>query len=145
MLALSASRPWDWVILHTPFKDVENRRWPTRYRGRICIHRAKSKDIAGFRWMMAHRHELGLGDLVGTKFAELSRVLADDCPGGLVGEVDIVDCVTHSDSPWFSGPYGFVLANPEAYDEPIPCPGALKLFTVPETNGLIGKAGSPRT
>ena len=40
--------------------------------------------------------------------------------GALVGEVDIIDCVSQRDSPWFIGPYGFLLANPLAYSQPIP-------------------------
>jgi hypothetical protein len=31
--------------------------------------------------------------------------------GGIVGSVEIVDCVDRSRSFWFSGPYGFVLKN----------------------------------
>lgn len=31
--------------------------------------------------------------------------------GGIVGEATLVDCVTVSDSPWFFGPYGFVLED----------------------------------
>jgi hypothetical protein len=33
--------------------------------------------------------------------------------GGIVGEVELVDCVIRSDSPWFFGEYGFVLQNPK--------------------------------
>ena len=50
--------------------------------------------------------------------------------GAIIGEVDIVDCVTQSDSPWFEGPYGLVLANPTLYDQPIPYKGRLGLFEV---------------
>ena len=31
--------------------------------------------------------------------------------GGIVGSVEIVDCVTACQSYWFSGDYGFVLRN----------------------------------
>ena len=31
--------------------------------------------------------------------------------GGIVGQVGIADCVSHSDSPWYMGAVGFVLAN----------------------------------
>ena len=48
--------------------------------------------------------------------------------GALIGEVDIVDCVTRSESPWFVGRYGFVLKNPVLYDKPVPCRGALGFF-----------------
>jgi hypothetical protein len=47
-----------------------------------------------------------------------------------VGSVEIVDCVTVSDSPWFDGRYGFVLRNPE----PLPfrpMRGALGFFRAP--------------
>ncbi len=33
--------------------------------------------------------------------------------GGIIGSVDIVDCVRHSSSPWFAGPIGFVLRDPQ--------------------------------
>jgi hypothetical protein len=48
--------------------------------------------------------------------------------GAIIGEVDIIDCVTESKSPWFVGPYGFTLANPVLYDKPIPCRGMLGFF-----------------
>jgi len=48
--------------------------------------------------------------------------------GAIIGEVDITGCVEHSDSIWFVGPYGFTLANPVLYDEPIPCKGKLGFF-----------------
>ena len=57
---------------------------------------------------------------------------ADDLPrGGIVGQAEIVDLVQSSSSPWFSGPYGFVLAN--ARRLPFrPMPGQLGIFEVPE-------------
>ncbi len=47
--------------------------------------------------------------------------------GAIVGVVDIVDCVTRSASPWFFGPYGFVLANARLID-PIPVKGKQGFF-----------------
>ena len=47
--------------------------------------------------------------------------------GGIVGSVEIVDCVTESDSKWFSGKYGFVLRNPEVLPF-TPCQGKLGIF-----------------
>lgn len=32
--------------------------------------------------------------------------------GGIVGSIEIVDCVVKSNSRWFFGRYGFVLRNP---------------------------------
>jgi hypothetical protein len=56
--------------------------------------------------------------------------------GGIVGQVNVVDCVTKSNSLWFGGPFGFVLANPK----PLPfraCKGQLGLFEV-EAKGVKG-------
>jgi hypothetical protein len=52
--------------------------------------------------------------------------------GGIVGSADLVDCVTESDSPWFFGPYGFVLANVRPMPF-LPYKGRLGFFNVDET------------
>jgi hypothetical protein len=51
--------------------------------------------------------------------------------GGIVGEVEIADCVTEHSSPWFTGPYGFVLRNARILPFK-PLPGALRFFDVDE-------------
>jgi hypothetical protein len=56
-------------------------------------------------------------------FYELER-------GGIIGSVEIVDCVDRSDSPWFFGPWGFILRSPEILPFR-PMRGALGLFDVP--------------
>ena len=49
--------------------------------------------------------------------------------GGIVGSVEVTDCVDRSDSPWFFGPFGFVLRDPiRLVFEP--CRGALGFFKV---------------
>ena len=51
--------------------------------------------------------------------------------GGIIGEAEIVDCVDHSASPWFVGPFGFVLRN--ARPLPFrPLKGRLGFFEVSE-------------
>ncbi len=42
-VALSIRQPWAWLIIHA-CKDVENRDWPTRVRGRAA--RARSTALA---------------------------------------------------------------------------------------------------
>lgn len=52
--------------------------------------------------------------------------------GGIVGEVEIVDCVDESESPWFFGKFGFVLRNAK----PLPFrahKGRLGFFDVDES------------
>jgi hypothetical protein len=129
MKALSVRAPWWWFILHGG-KDIENRNWATSFRGTIYLHAsswwkkdevirdiATAIEIAGWfdqrdRWpklreMHAHR-------------------------GCIVGKVDIVGCVEYGPSPWLFGRYGFVLANPVAFERPVPFKGALGFFDVPD-------------
>jgi len=97
MLALSVQQPWPWAIFHAG-KDIENRSWYTKVRGRILIHAGKRIDKDGIEDL----------DDMGVVCPAKLRV------GGIVGSVEIVDCVTESDSKWFFGRYGFVLRDPKA-------------------------------
>lgn len=47
--------------------------------------------------------------------------------GGIVGSVEIVDCVEESDSAWFEGRFGFLLRDPRPLPF-LPCKGQLGLF-----------------
>lgn len=124
MKALSVRQPWAWAILHAG-KDIENRTWPTKYRGTIFLH-------TGLQW------DRGVGmddilDIAGGAPEGVTIPLGRDLPrGAIIGRVDIVDCVSASDSPWFCGPFGFVLKNPVAFPSLIPCPGKLGFFDPPE-------------
>jgi hypothetical protein len=116
---LSIRQPWAWAIFHG--KDIENRTWATKYRGGLLIHAAKTFDIEGYKWLVNHR------DL-------LTDVLLDSCSyttGCIIGKVTMTDCIVHSPSSWFFGPYGFVFENPVEFKTPIPFKGALKFFDVP--------------
>lgn len=120
-LALSIRQPWAWLILNAG-KDIENRTWATKVRGRVLIHAAKGMTRAehdnAMNWIVTNpRIPLNFSE---PAFSDLQR-------GGIVGEVDIVDCVTTSSSPWFQGPHGFVLRNPKPLPFE-PCKGRLGFF-----------------
>jgi hypothetical protein len=120
--ALSIRAPWWWFILHGG-KDIENRDWSTNFRGTIYLHVGKwwNTEAVCEDWdSMA-----GIAKPDGTP---LPAGRMNEYCGCIVGTVDIVDCVTDSGSPWFFGKFGFVLANPVAFDKPIPCKGALGFF-----------------
>jgi len=124
MKALSVKQPWAWLIVHG-LKDIENRDWSTKFRGRIYVH-------ASTRWdtTLGHRAALHfLAQKCGESEAQQKWLVIqrDAKPGCIVGEVDIMDCVTSSESLWFVDKYGFVLANPVAYETPIPYKGRLTL------------------
>ena len=135
--ALSIRQPWAWAIV-TIGKDIENRSWPTRFRGRFLIHAAKGctrdeyEDACDFILKAVDSKYRGIGLSV-PGWKRMDR-------GGIIGIAELVDCVTKSDSPWFMGQYGFVLRNVEAVPF-IPCKGALGFFSpnsgthVPERSG----------
>ena len=109
LYVLSIRQPWAWLILNAG-KDVENRSRLTRIRGRILIHASKGMT----------RHEFGDGmdtwQAVRRKSGEQPADLPafDDMPrGGIVGSVEIADCVAHASSPWFFGEFGYVLRDPK--------------------------------
>jgi hypothetical protein len=95
MKALSIQQPWAWAIV-VGGKDIENRDWYTNIRGRILVHCGKQFDFGA----VAFLEEMGL------------HVPSDLPTGGIVGSIEIIDCVNKHDSKWFFGEYGFVLKNP---------------------------------
>src|SRR5262249_36185898 len=74
-----------------PHENIENRSWPTNYRGPVLIHASLKID----------KQPCVDHGLDPTKLET----------GGVVGIAKIVDCVTTHRSRWFEGPYGFVLKN----------------------------------
>ena len=108
------------------FKPVENRGRRTRHRGPILIHAAQKEE--------RHQIEPILGQVAlqtSRRYSEIKDLYARHrAIGSIVGTADIVDCVGSMRSPWFFGPWGFVLANPRWCD-PIPYKGQLSLFEVP--------------
>ena len=123
--AISIRAPWWWLILHGG-KDIENRDWPTRYRGPVLIHASKwfkpdeVQDDFGTAKAIAAQAGVTLPSVT-------LRDLRDGC-GTLVGTAEITDCVEDSTSPWFFGRYGFVLARTQPLIARIPCKGALGFF-----------------
>ena len=124
MKALSLWQPWASLIVHGE-KDVENRTWPTRFRGRLVIHASKTADESDFT-------DPWIADRLSPSAASWIQPmggLANAPRGALVGEVTVIDCVTRSESRWYQqGSYGFVLVDPVAYKHPIPLPGTPRLI-----------------
>lgn len=126
--ALSIRQPWAWAIVHAG-KDIENRDWPTRYRGPIAIHAAKGMTKAEYDDANSF-----IGTVLPTPSNEWLTRWHGVCAapyrldrGGIIGVAEIADCVTDSESPWFFGRYGFVLRNMRPVPF-IPVKGALGLF-----------------
>ena len=61
---------------------------------------------------------------------------SDEPPrGGIVGQVDIIDVVGASSSPWFERPCGLVLANPKLLSFSA-CRGRLGFFEISRSSGV---------
>ena len=116
MKALSIQQPWAWLIVNG-YKDIENRDWPTKGRGRVYIHAGKKIDKDAISWIKQ-------------EFPDIPLPESFDA-GGIVGQARIVDCVTASDSRWFFGRFGFVIrdAQPLPFR---PYKGQLGFFEVVE-------------
>lgn len=123
-LVISVRQPWAWLIIHGG-KDIENRDWFTKVRGRVLIHAAKgmTQDEWSWAWSFAH------GSGAGPKALEMGVTSKNIERGGIIGSVEIVDCVTHSNSRWFQGRYGFVLRDPQPLPF-YPCRGQLGFFRI---------------
>lgn len=113
--ALSVRQPWAWLIV-SGLKDVENRSRRTHYRGPLLIHAGLSLDSyteENIEWLQA-KYQVQIPQKLDT--------------GGIVGIVDVVDCVDNHESQWFNdGNLGWVFTNPRRLKFR-PCRGALGLF-----------------
>lgn len=126
MKALSIRQPWAWLIVHG-FKDIENRTWSTRFRGRVLVHASKGMTQAEYDDAFVTAHYAGMDVEKFPQPVYLDR-------GGIVGAVTITDCISpeHRKSDWHMGSaFGFQL------DAPIPmplieCKGRLGFFDVPD-------------
>jgi len=123
MKALSIRQPWAWLILNAG-KDIENRDWPTRFRGRFLIH--ASKGMTRDEYESADSTLAIIAPTIDLPpFERLER-------GGIVGVAVLYGCVEKSQSPWFFGRYGFEIRD--AMPLPFrPYKGALGFFDVPDT------------
>ena len=128
MLCLSVRQPWAWLIVQG-YKDVENREWRTGVRGPVLIHSGKTMTRADYDACVIFCS--GLLCEIGDPFPLFESLRCQ--LGGIVGETNIRDCVTHHQSQWFCGPYGFVLSDsrPLAFE---PLKGALGFFKVERHN-----------
>ena len=110
--ALSIRQPWAWLIVHG-FKDIENRDWPTNFRGRYYAETCEEL------------LRMGLLPADMPAYEDLPR-------GGFVGWTHVTDCRQHHPSPWKQdGSHGFVLRDSSPIPF-VPWKGRLGFFNVPK-------------
>jgi hypothetical protein len=121
--ALSVRQPWAWAIIHAG-KTIENRQWHTRkaerrFRGPVCIHASQGlgkKEYESAVEFIEERCSLRVPPP-----AELVR-------GAIIGTCDVIGGITRSHNPWWMGPFGLLLDNQQALEQPIRCIGQLGFF-----------------
>jgi len=122
--ALSLKQPWAWAVLHG--KDIENRRWNTKFRGWFWLHAAKSCTTSYYLDALSYIEQVSDLDVPAIRDLEL---------GGIIGKARIVEVLPKTNTPttkWhMPGQYGFVLENIQAVPF-TPCSGALNFWNVSE-------------
>ena len=138
MRALSIRQPWAWLITRPDItdpvarreayrlgliKDVENRTWQTKMRGRFAVQASLSIKRAAY-------------DELADEIAERRGIIVPgfreirELTGGIVGTANLVDCVREYDSTWKEkGQYGFILTQSKPV-EFIPYLGRLSFFDI---------------
>ncbi|QLG96669.1 ASCH domain-containing protein (plasmid) [Pseudomonas yamanorum] len=120
MKTLSIRQPWAWLIVHGG-KDIENRSWLTKYRGRFLVHAGSGMTKKEYAFAAEYAKRLGV---IVPPANELLR-------GGVIGSVELIDCLASHESRWYmSCNKALVLCDPR----PIPffsVPGRLGFFDIP--------------
>lgn len=139
MKTITIKQPWAFLIC-SGVKDIENRTWATKVRGRVLVHASvkpiKFKfDIEG----QATAKEIQI-------YSVLNHCEENNLFGAIIGSVEIVDCVVNHPSiwaehwvtkAWHNGVrggtcdvqcYNWVLKNPIMFPEPIPAKGKLSFW-----------------
>lgn len=139
MKALTLWQPWASSIVYGP-KRIENRPWrpPENLMGeRFLIHAGLKWDESAVALLAAHWPQFREAEDLKIKFPT----------GAIIGRARIVGCLSktpadqtaldfgkadtlerHRHDPFFFGPFGWVLEDVEAFDEPIECRGFQKLW-----------------
>jgi len=135
MKALTICQPFAHLIMlpetSSGHKRIENRSWPTKYRGPLLIHAGKARS-----WLRLNDDK--------TRDVEYNIPIGSMAFGAIIGIVDVVECFHVSDAkeawlkwPWLAhhrhleGPYCWLLQNVKAFDVPVPFIGKQGLFNVP--------------
>lgn len=130
MKTITIKQPWAFLIC-SGIKDIENRTWPTKFRGRVLVH-ASAKPFK-----FKHESDTFTYKQWWNGLTYDQRVLMQSNSlksGAIIGSVEIVDCVINHESIWaeksaiiydgvhnndYKKIYNWVLANPVLFAKPI--------------------------
>lgn len=161
MKTITIKQPWAFLIVKG-IKPIENRTWPTKFRGRVLIH-AGAKTVHQSRSTSPIFTDAQYSDIktkMGSNNDEVLYYTWERCGfpdriiSSIVGSVEIVDCVVNYTSIWAEHGskketrknkggvvfideieipvYNWILANPILFPEPIPAKGKLSFWDYPQ-------------
>lgn len=124
---LSIRQPWAWLVANG-HKDIENRTWPTPFRGPFLIHASQRMSPDEYA------NALAAVEVIRPALAANFPPREQFQRGGYIGIAEMVDCVSTHRSPWFCGAafadtFGFVIANARPLPF-VPARGMLNFYTV---------------
>lgn len=147
MKALSMRQPWAWLVVKG-IKSMEMRTWGTRYRGSLLIHASGKWDLGSSTVMGTIRKSHLVSPF---KLANGNdNVNGYKYTGGIVGMVDLTGIKVFNAAyeikearrqhlvpglEAMANHYNFIgweFIHAQQFDEPIPCKGALRLWTPPQ-------------
>lgn len=145
MKALSVWQPWAYLLMHPeaakPPKDIENRGWKPPMTGVILLHASRTFDKTGYEWILSEvlRGRIDITNEALFAINEMEKAfirggtvleLAAAGFGALLGKITVTGWIQGSRSPWYCGPIGWMMANPQPFPQPIACMGRQGLFNV---------------
>jgi len=127
MKAISIKNPWAYLIC-SGIKNIENRTWSTKFKGRFLIH--ASRKLCNPEFTEEQERQI-------KRLMPINDVWRGNIQSAIIGSVEIVDCALNHKSMWAehvvagimniddSGElkikpiYNWVLKNPIMFEKPI--------------------------
>jgi hypothetical protein len=146
MKTITIKQPWASLIIDGA-KDIENRSWQTKFRGRVLVHAAAKNAGNYFDLLNANQKNYYMGYRVKKGYSPIKDLFLNN--GCIIGSIEIVDCVINHESVWADKSEGviagntfyhkekdkliwnWVLANPIKFPEPIATKGKLSFWDYP--------------
>jgi len=138
---ITICQPWPWAIVWK-LKRIENRTWPTKWRGLLCIHAGLSEKWLGGYASIGNGPEpeksgLVFGAIVGV--VDMSACLARaEVSLGKLKSAGLSEAEAQAQRLYAEGPWCHIYTHVRRFVEPVPYKGAQGLFDVPL--GVVGEA-----
>jgi hypothetical protein len=136
MYAVTLHQPWAWAILNLG-KNLENRSWaPSHARMSnqpLIIHAGQAYDDSAEAWMR-RRGLLQANQILPAAARIKGSLIGSVIYRASLSEAELAELKTEEGDrarSWWTGPLGWLLAAPQTFPAPVPCPGAQRLWRVP--------------